>query len=64
MKNYSTKATQHYLAIYMDILENYTGDEIYQELEHLDRIASNCLTFAEFTDYHQQTSNYIKNIGA
>ena len=63
MNNYTTKATQHYLAIYMDILENYTGAELYQELEQLDRIAGNCLTFAEFKDYHNQTSNYINNLG-
>ena len=50
MKNYSTKATQHYLALYMDILENYTGDEIYQ-----NKLYSNSRTM--------NSMNYYNNYG-
>lgn len=58
----STGATRNYLGIYQDILENYSDDEMYNRLVQLDEIAETCLTFAEFKDYHKQSTEYLKRI--
>lgn len=57
MNKSNTKATTHYLSIFMDITENYKDEKMYQELEHLDELAQKCLTFSEYTNYHKQRTN-------
>ena len=62
MNKSNTKATTHYLSIFMDIVENYKDEQMYEKLNILDELAQKCLTFSEYTNYHKQTTEYLNKI--
>ena len=60
----STKATQNFVGVYTEILDNYASKptEMYNKLKILDEVAEKSLTFAEYHDYYKTTIKMLNEV--
>lgn len=56
----TTQATKHFIAVFMEIADNYKGVGKHIMLEQLDNIAELTLSFTEYAEYFKTTSKYFE----
>ena len=54
------RATRHFIAVFMEVVDNYKGVNKHTMLEQLDNIAELTLNLTEYTEYFKITSKYFE----